>query len=65
VSVVDSNLKKISDTSDSWVALSKVDDADSYAYLFENESLYDRVDPYMVLRGLKYIWEKNQGRHSA
>jgi type III pantothenate kinase len=36
-----------------------------YAYLFENESLYDRVDPYMVLRGLKYIWEKNQGRHSA
>jgi type III pantothenate kinase len=31
-----------------------------YAYLFEGESLYDQVDPYMVLRGLKYIWDKNQ-----
>ena len=33
-----------------------------YAYLFEGESLYDVVDSYMVLRGLKYIWAKNQGR---
>jgi type III pantothenate kinase len=31
-----------------------------YAYLFEGESLYDAVDPYMVLRGLKYIWCKNK-----
>jgi type III pantothenate kinase len=33
-----------------------------YAYLFEDEALYDVVDSYMVLRGLKYIWGKNQGR---
>jgi type III pantothenate kinase len=32
-----------------------------YAYLFEDEFLYDVVDPYMVLRGLKYIWAKNGG----
>lgn len=30
-----------------------------YAYLFEEEGLYDAFDPYMVLRGLKYIWLKN------
>ena len=36
-----------------------------YAYLFEDESLYDVVDSYMVLRGLKYIWLKNKAKAEA
>lgn len=31
-----------------------------YAYLFEGEGLYDAFDPYMVLRGLRKIWFRNQ-----
>lgn len=31
-----------------------------YAYLFEDEDLCDVVDPYLVLRGLQYIWQKNK-----